>query len=294
MSMRQGQPSSIDGIKRLAKRIKAEQGLLHARALDEAARLSGFHNFANAGHALASKGPQTPGRQSPPLPPQVKPMTMTNAEFLERARADWARSIDAVLGGTPTQSTTWHELSDIERALSRVMASGRNHAHLPDGGGRDFTGVDYSHEPGCLDFEVGPRTVYRMKPRRLILERFASDPGQSFLLLELDTLRPTGTYADQGPMRRTFGQEELVEVGQDELYERWTWDERSTPDGEDLPDHARLLMRFHGGKVLFVTKGSHWNQSPATYGGEHSSLAAAEIRAVIEGWMRARAEPAEA
>lgn len=211
---------------------------------------------------------------------------MTNAEFLERARSHWVQSIDKMLRGNPAASRTWTELYDIEEAISHVMGSGRNHAHLPDGGGRDFTAVEASHEPGCLDFEVGPRTIYRMKPRRLILERFERDPAQSFLLLELAALKTTGTYESYGPTSRTFGQEELVEVGPRELYERSAWDEGVTPDGDDLPGDANLLVRFLGGKVLFVTKGSHWNQSPSTYGGEHAHLEAADIRSVIEKWMQ--------
>ncbi|WP_018042834.1 hypothetical protein [Methylobacterium sp. 88A] len=125
-----------------------------------------------------------------------------------------------------------------------------------------------------------------MKPRRLILKSFEADPAQSFLLLELATLKTTGTYESYGPSSKTFGQEELVEVGPGKLYERSAWDEGVTPDGEDLPSNANLLVRFLGGKVLFVTKGSHWNQSPSTYGGEHSYMEAADIRSVVESWMR--------
>lgn len=286
MSMRQGRPSSLDGIKRYAKAIKSEKGLQHARALDEAATLAGFQNFAHAKRALASEGPRVPGRQSTMQPSPEGPRRMTNAEFLDRARAHWVRSIDKALGGELVASKTWTELHDIEDALSHVMGSGRNHAHLPDGGGRDFTAVEPSHEPGCLDFEVGPRTIYRMKPRRLILERFEADPAQSFLLLELATLKTSGTYESYGPTSKDFGQEELVEVGLGELYERWVWDEGVTPDGEDLPSDAKLLVRFLGGKVLFVTVGSHWNQSPSTYGGEHARLEAADIRSVVERWMQ--------
>ena len=45
-------PSSLDGIKRLAKSLKVEQGIQHVRALDEAARLAGFQNFRHARKAL--------------------------------------------------------------------------------------------------------------------------------------------------------------------------------------------------------------------------------------------------
>jgi hypothetical protein len=52
MSSKSVQPSTLDGIKRLARSIKAEQGIQHARALDEAARAAGFHNFKHSRNVL--------------------------------------------------------------------------------------------------------------------------------------------------------------------------------------------------------------------------------------------------
>lgn len=49
-------PSTIDGIKRLAKAIKRESGIAHHAALEEAARRAGFQNFLHATRAII-KGP---------------------------------------------------------------------------------------------------------------------------------------------------------------------------------------------------------------------------------------------
>lgn len=46
-------PSTLDGIKRLAKKIKKDRAIKHIEALDVASRLSGYQNFRNAQHALA-------------------------------------------------------------------------------------------------------------------------------------------------------------------------------------------------------------------------------------------------
>lgn len=46
-------PSTVDGIKRLAKAIKREQELPHQKALDEAARKAGFQNFVHAKRELS-------------------------------------------------------------------------------------------------------------------------------------------------------------------------------------------------------------------------------------------------
>ena len=47
-------PSSLDGIKRLAKTIKHEQGIKHHQALEEAAKLGGFQNFRHANNILVA------------------------------------------------------------------------------------------------------------------------------------------------------------------------------------------------------------------------------------------------
>lgn len=48
------QPSSLEGIKRLAKTIKRDQGITHTLALDAAAQAGGFQNLRHAQHRLAS------------------------------------------------------------------------------------------------------------------------------------------------------------------------------------------------------------------------------------------------
>ncbi|WP_342248626.1 hypothetical protein [Sphingomonas sp. OTU376] len=41
-------PTTIRGLKKLAKRIKRENGIQHARALDAAARVAGCEDYAHA------------------------------------------------------------------------------------------------------------------------------------------------------------------------------------------------------------------------------------------------------
>lgn len=216
----------------------------------------------------------------------------TRDDFPTRARADWVRSISTVIGTPPASSTTWQRRGDIVNALSPIMGSNRNHAHLPGGGGMDIDGIAVSHEAGCLDLLRGRRTLYRVKPRQLILEWIESDPAESFFLLELDELGLSGAYPeyeeDEGRTRRRTT-EEYVETGDGELYERSAWDDGTTPDGEPLPSDAKLVVRFLRGKVMFVTKGSIWNGSPATYDGRHANMTATQIRTIIESVITRRA-----
>lgn len=57
-------PSSLEGIKRLAKSLKTELGVQHTPALDEAARRAGYQNFRHARKVLPAQG--APGKSSAP------------------------------------------------------------------------------------------------------------------------------------------------------------------------------------------------------------------------------------
>lgn len=52
-------PSTVDGIKRLAKAIKRESGITHHEALEKAARKAGFQNFLHAKRAIAKATAQS-------------------------------------------------------------------------------------------------------------------------------------------------------------------------------------------------------------------------------------------
>jgi len=284
-------PSSLDGIKRFAKKINREDGLQHARALDEAARLAGYQNYTHARSAL-EKG--APPAQMPSKPENPR------AAFRRRARAAWTVAVDAV-NPERRNSCTWEGMSSIRRVLQAFMGENANHAHLPSGGGRDFLSADLSAESDCIDFAVGEQSSYIAKPRRLVLERIAEAPAESFLLLELAPLKPSGVYpprddsdSDDTVARRLRHFEEVLELSAGDYVERGVWDDGHLGHDENgyeipLPDTARLVVRWMSGKVLFVCKGSLWNGTPATYDGRHNRMTVQEIRELIERSLAARA-----
>lgn len=55
MSSEDIRPSTVDGIKRLAKSLKIESGVRHLQALDDAARAAGYQNFRHAGNVLRGR-----------------------------------------------------------------------------------------------------------------------------------------------------------------------------------------------------------------------------------------------
>jgi hypothetical protein len=67
MSSETIRPSTMDGIKRLAKSIKIERGIQHTPALEVAAKSAGFQNFKHARNVLGNGGNRPHARPGHPL-----------------------------------------------------------------------------------------------------------------------------------------------------------------------------------------------------------------------------------
>lgn len=271
MSTLKVRPSSIDGIKRLAKRIASEKSLKHTAALEEAARIAGYQTFLHAKRSLA--------RATEPAAKLIarRHWSMNTSDFHKSASALWVEQVN-LFASTGDQTMSWEGIDDIIRVLSPFMGANNNHAHLPTGGGFDFLSVRRSPERGCIEFKIFTEASIIVKPRRLVLERLASDPSQSFLMLELSELLPA-INRDGGEMElaRRHRQEELLDLGGAEYVDL------DSLDDEDIPDEARQVLRFFDGQIMFVNKGSIWNASPKTYNGIHDKGTHSEVRQVIQG-----------
>ena len=111
----------------------------------------------------------------------------------------------------------------------------------------------------------------------VLCDRLASDPAQSFLMLELDDLPPAVARDDERAERaRAWRQEELLDLGGGDYVERGSVDE------EAIPDTARNVVRLFNGQVMLVTKGSIWNGASVTYSGVHDTETHSEVRKVIQ------------
>ena len=282
-------PWSLDGIKRLAKSIKAERGISHREALELSARQAGFQSYTHARRRLDTPETEPAVADSPARPTQG---AGGRDAFLAQCRQAWLETLDVFNRGREDR-VIWNGTTAIKPVLDRVLAHARSHAHLPTGGGQDFSEVRRSREAGCLEFQVERGAAYLARPKSLILERIARSPAQSFLLLELENLAPSGAYseeADDAPDWTTDWfrrREEVVELAPGDYVERSVWDEGNLGYDETgreipLPDGARLVVRWFNGKMLFVTKGSLWNGTSGTYDGRHDSMSAEDIRAMIE------------
>jgi hypothetical protein len=181
----------------------------------------------------------------------------------------------------PPRRIEWTDPNDCIRTIVPFVGHNNNHAHLPTGGGLDVLGVKASREASCLELVVARKVVNVVRPKRLILEHVSSSPHDSFLLLELEKLRPSGVYEQNDQQS-----EEVVDVS-GEYVSRDSWDVDHLGYDESgneipLPNDAKLVVRYFGGKVLFVCKGSVWNGLPETYDGRHSTMTSDQIRQFIE------------
>lgn len=215
-------------------------------------------------------------------------MSMEREKFIEQVLQFWTTAIAKVAGNNPPVSETWRGIDSIRTALRPFMAKDRNHAHLPTGGGLDMLSVDDSVEPGCLEFGIGERAAWVMKPESLTLEYIPESPIDSFLLLELAELQPSGTYE-----QRETEREELAELVRGDYVERGVWDDGYFGHDEEgreipLPNESRLVTRWLKGKILIVAKGSLWNGRPATYDGRHNAMKAIDIRTIITEGLAGR------
>ena len=95
---------------------------------------------------------------------------MSRETFAEEVLQFWTAAINSVTDNNPPVSATWRGVGSILTALQPFMADNRNHAYLPTGGGMDMRSVNYSVEADCLDFGIGERGAWIMKPESLILE----------------------------------------------------------------------------------------------------------------------------
>lgn len=272
MPTKQVRPSSLEGIKRLAKRIASEKTVKHTAALDEAAHVAGYQTFLHAKRSLSTRS----GAASPLIARKQSPMT-SNEDFLTRARSSWVDTVNKFASAGDV-TRTWDDIDDIVSVLTPFMGSNQNHAHFPTGGGFDFLSVRRSRERGCIEFQVFTGTAVVAKPQRLVLERLASDPAQSFLMLELGELAPAIPRDEERDERiRLQRQEELLDLGGADYVERGSIDE------EDRPDGARKVTRLFDGQIMLVTKGSIWNGTSQTYNGIHDTGTHSDVRSVIQG-----------
>lgn len=204
--------------------------------------------------------------------------------------------MEEAIGPKRPATTTWRGVTAIAGAIGPFL--GRDsHLHFAEGGGHGISTVNLGHERDTLAFIVAGsdgRMVYLGKPRSMTLEYIADEPAESFIIIDLDELSPSGVYSREAHDDDSEENEEREQLSEEVLeLNPGVHVDRSVLDvgflGHDengdeipVPDHARLVVRMFRGRLMLVTKGSLWNGAPHTYGGQQNRMTNEQIRSLLE------------
>lgn len=111
------QPSSIEGIKQLAKRLKRADGIRHAVALDKASQAAGFQNYKHALRGLNDRA----------LPPPLLHELYVSVPWRDRASKATGREILKMLVSRPLDSLVSVAQYKAARALSSMRRESPDH-----------------------------------------------------------------------------------------------------------------------------------------------------------------------
>lgn len=199
-------------------------------------------------------------------------------DYQQRLDIIWKRAIQDAFGAAPPQSRSWTDPYDCADVLQHFMVG--NYSFLPSNGHLPLSGVGAHEDGGRLLFDLSDTGLLETLPRSLKFEYVEDAPIESFFLLELRGMQPTGIYESVST------KEQIVRiVGEDYDYSImehgvWHYDE----DGHEvpIPDDAKTVLRLLSGKLLIASQGSMWNRTNDNWDGRHNRMTSDDIRALIE------------
>jgi serine/threonine-protein kinase len=229
----------------------------------------------------------------------------TSDDFLETNPLQWKEELARIFPVSAPTRAIWTDPASIVTILNSVGQANLNHLFFPDSGGMDLEGARLSvHEPGCIELHTSFWNI--VKPLSLTLETFSGDAQWNYLRLETGRLEPAkvpGEESDRDDDRGdddgnqddpnvptheyTSGErasEELTEIDERTYASRACWDEGRYNDKE-LPENARVVIRWFGGAFVIFQKTSFYNLAHGkldAYDGRHSTMNDEQFRAYIE------------
>lgn len=228
-------------------------------------------------------------------------------DFLQTNPLQWKEALSTIFPVVTPMRAIWTDAAQIVAVLNAVGKTNLNHLFFPDSGGMDLQGARMSvHEDGCIELHTSFWNV--VKPISLTLETFPGDAQWNYLRLETSKLDPVdfkaGEDVDEEPCEQDeqdddheYGEsqsedrvtshrlsEELTEIDQFTYAGRSCWDE-GFYRGEELPETARVVVRWFGGAFVIFQKTSFYNLVHGkldAYGARHNKMSAEQFRSHIE------------
>lgn len=185
----------------------------------------------------------------------------------------WEKMLKDLFKGDIPLKREWHEPIEIIRVLNFIGKNvADNHTFMPRSGGVDIEGCSLSNEKDCIEINFGYNTV--VKPKRLTFQYFENaDTEWAYFYLELNDLKKSEPYEDSESIM-----EEVVEVEPGEYLDRGMWEYYR----DELPDDARIVVRYTSGNMVTFSKGSLYNMNSGTYDARHSKMGRDKFNKYIE------------
>lgn len=202
-------------------------------------------------------------------------------EYQKRLDRMWNEAIKSTFGAAPPMSKTWADPYECSEVLRSFMRG--NYSFLPPNGHLPLVGVGVHDDGRRLMFDLSETGLLETLPESLHFEFISKAPIESFFLLDLKTMRPSGLYEEVGV------EEQIVRIdGEDYdygIWERGVWHHDEDGNEVPIPEDSKTVLRLLSGKLLIVCQGSMWNHTNETWDGRHNRMSAADIRGVIERSM---------
>lgn len=199
-------------------------------------------------------------------------------EYQKRLDRLWNDAIKSAFGAAPPLSKTWTDPYECAEVLRPFMRG--NYSFLSPNGHLPLLGVGVHEDGKRLLFDLSETGVLETHPAALHFESINGAAIESFFLLDLKQMRPSGVYEEVGV------DEQIVRFdGEDydyDIWERGVWYLDEDGNEVPIPEDAKTVLRLLSGKLLIVCQGSMWNHTNEHWDGRHNQMSAADIRAVIE------------
>lgn len=204
-----------------------------------------------------------------------------NDDFHLRNNEQWAEVLNKLFPISIPKRAIWDDIDEIINILQLLGATKNlNHLFFPKSGGLDLESARRSIEEGCIELDF--RSIYIVKPKRLIFESFGTEMSWNYFRLETGGLEPSGVYSKEQLKDRIReevselrpGQYDEYEIAEDRSYYREM--------GYDVPPETRHVTRYFEGAFVIFNKRSHYTLHNPTYDGRHNKMSTEEFRKYIQ------------
>ena len=186
---------------------------------------------------------------------------------IKKSQSNWHFLLKRLFGNSYVPSEcSWDSIDSIVKVLEEVNRLPiSRYMFFPDGGDLDFVNVKKASEEGCIDI-ISNLGYFRVKPRKLIFEKFDVSVWNYFLL-ELNEQNVT-----VGDCNNEYVEEVVEDTPAHYVSAKsFNYGVYDYDSGKPLPRGSRIIIRYLKGKFLFVLKLGPYNFIQKVTDGRHNN-----------------------